>query len=257
MSFNHIITCVLGMALLMTLKNNKDQLIEHFGMLPSRKVRVETVGVDGTPANNMFTVPPSYQATLNPRQAGNAPLGAFIRYNLPDKKYRADSMGSLISEKPIITEGFDTDTDVPSLPSYSASGLVPLQSQASDEDCGTTTNELGELVAQPCVYQNYIYANAKSGNLADRDRIRGDLPITPENRGWFSVSANPDVDLTTGAMFVMGGIDNDTTKELLALKSMYSGLNQGVGSGVKYNISRAQSLGAGKSDIKVTPVGFY
>lgn len=250
MSLHQIITCVLGIALLYSITNNKDQIIEHFGMLPRREVRVEILEEkDG----KLFTVPPNYQALLNPRQAGNADVGAFIRYKPPAQAMRADSMGTLISEKPVITEGFKDDAEQSELPGF-LDGIVPIEGS-----CGpgkNTTNEFGDIVPQPCLYQNYVYANTKSRLQGDQDHIRGSIPVTPE-KGWFRPPVDPAKDLRLGALFVMGGIDNDTTKELIALKSLSTGKLQDVGSGVKYNISRAQSLGAGKADVKVTPVGFY
>lgn len=244
-----MITCVLGIALLYSIKTNKDRIIEQFGMLPQRNVRVELLEEkDG----KMYTVPPNYQALLQPRQAGDAPIGAFIRYKPPAQSLRADTMGTLISEKPIIKEGFVDEKDKGG-PVF-MDGIVPLEGSCNANK--TITNELGDVIPQPCIYQNYVYANTKSRLQGDQDHIRGAIPITPE-KGWFRPSVDPAKDLRLGAMFVMGGIDNDTTKELIALKSLSTGKLQDVGSGVKYNISRAQSLGSGKSDIKVTPVGFY
>jgi hypothetical protein len=73
------------------------------------------------------------------------------------------------------------------------------------------------------VVDRYIYSNIRSRSLVGADPIRGDLPIVPCNRGWFSPSANPARDLQAGALAVMGGLSMDTTKDLWALQTKYSG----------------------------------
>jgi len=74
------------------------------------------------------------------------------------------------------------------------------------------------------------------------DPIRGDLPITPCNTGWFQVSVNPVVDLQQGAMFVMGGMDNELTKQMAALlaNSSYNTTT----SGIQLNSAQLESINA-------------
>ncbi len=48
---------------------------------------------------------------------------------------------------------------------------------------------------QPVVYDRIMYANRRSRLLEGSDFIRGDLPIFPQNLGWFSPSVQPHIDL--------------------------------------------------------------
>lgn len=73
-------------------------------------------------------------------------------------------------------------------------------------------------VEQPIVYDRFIYANQRSRNLMDSDKIRGDLPILPNNTGWFQVAANPTVMLQNSALGIMSGF-GETARELAALKT--------------------------------------
>ena len=70
----------------------------------------------------------------------------------------------------------------------------------------TSGIEFGRLASDPetYVYDRLIYANQKRRNLNDADWIRGDLPIAPDNRGWFQTSVKPHLDLRTGAMQHIG-----------------------------------------------------
>ena len=71
-----------------------------------------------------------------------------------------------------------------------------------------------------------FYSNLKSRLASRGDYIRGDVPpICDEgagSQGWFQVSKKPNLDLNQGAMFVMGGVNNETANELYALQNTYS-----------------------------------
>jgi len=60
----------------------------------------------------------------------------------------------------------------------------------------------GKLPSDPntYVYDRLIVANQRRRNLEGADWIRGDLPIAPDNRGWFQVSNRPHLDLRQGAV---------------------------------------------------------
>jgi hypothetical protein len=76
-------------------------------------------------------------------------------------------------------------------------------------------------------YDRYIYATQKSNLAAQGDFIRGDLPIMPHPKcGWFNVSVTPHIDLQKGALNVMGGVDNASSRELAALMSLSAGDSQ-------------------------------
>ena len=121
----------------------------------------------------------------------------------------------------------------------------------------TTINSDG-TVSQPIVYNRYIYANQKSRLRAQGDPIRGDLAIAPCNNGWFNVSAHPNIDLQQGAMNVMGGVTNDTTKALSDLIYASSGgtdpfvAGVNLASGVNMSNQFSSSLGDAGRTVSVS-----
>ena len=87
----------------------------------------------------------------------------------------------------------------------------------------TTITATGEP-EQVRVLNRYLYANKKDRQLGLADPIRGDLPITPCQTGWFQVSANPVTMLNPGALAVMGGTPSDyTPANLWRLQNAASG----------------------------------
>ena len=83
------------------------------------------------------------------------------------------------------------------------SDALPVQAMGSGN--GAVLNNLGELSAQPIIYDRYVYANQRSRNYSQGDPIRGDLPIVPECNSWFRPIANPQTDLRDGAVQSMIG----------------------------------------------------
>jgi len=73
----------------------------------------------------------------------------------------------------------------------------------------------GKLPSDPntYVYDRLIVTNQRRRNLEGADWIRGDLPIAPDNRGWFQVSARPHLDLRQGAIGFQIGPDYNTIVE--------------------------------------------
>lgn len=209
--------------------------VENFSMNPPRIARVEkTIGcANGT--SSFFTIPGTQQALLNPRQAGMVDYGANIRYNFPDKAHMAPDMGS-IAPRTVIREGYGVQNQVAASPAN-----------------GQMVDALGQLSeCQPVVYDRYIYANQKSRLYGGGDPIRGDLPIVPLAKGWFSPAATPQTMLRDGAIAAMAGVDNDTSKELLALKSAIAGTSTNTGSGTRYTVQKSMYSQNAGGDIAVT-----
>lgn len=112
------------------------------------------------------------------------------------------------------------------------SDSLPVQAMGSGN--GAVLNNLGELSAQPIIYDRYVYANQRSRNYSQGDPIRGDLPIVPECNSWFRPIANPQTDLRDGAVQSMIG-SGETSNELLALRSAAAGGLLSVGAGASGN----------------------
>lgn len=108
----------------------------------------------------------------------------------------------------------------------------------------------------PIIYDRLIYANARSRLKFGSDYIRGDLPIVPvlpdsnpESLSWFRPACNPRTDLNFGALNVLGGQDNGTQHELLALMQQCSAGTLGAFSG---QAVQARTVSCDKnSDIQV------
>jgi len=231
------ITAIVGASVLVFLYQRfNNQIVENFGMLPPQTVRVERV-VEVPKTGDMYELPGTYQAMLNPREAGMVDYGANIRYKMPDQGNRADSMGTLGPvPTAIIKEG------------YQASSMMPISSasQVSAPDV------FGEASVQPIIYDRWVFANQKDRQREGADFIRGDLPITPIAKGWFSPAANPQTALRDGALMVMGGLDNETSRNLIALKSAISAGAVNTGSGIKYSVQSSPYTTAAGGDIHVT-----
>lgn len=125
--------------------------------------------------------------------------------------------------------------------------MLPVQDMSN----GQMVNALGENVAQPIIYDRFIYANQKSRLYAQGDWLRGDLPIVPLQKGWFSPSSHPQIDLRDGALMVAGGSDNSTSKELLALQNAATGGIENTGSGINYSVQKSSFLNSAQ-DLQVT-----
>jgi len=260
------------------------EIREGFGMLPTRTVLKDTVKQVGPQKGDFVSIPGTFQSSLSPiGGAGMVDYGANIRYNMPANGHlhTADYKNSF----PIVyandvapREGYcgskagcRGNGSTPSapdpisnlVPSNFASGnfnqkiddlkytevtdMLPVQNMG-----GQIINELGEEQVQPIIYDRFIYANQKSRLYALADPIRGDLPIVPSNTGWFQVNVHPQIDLQAGAMAVMGGINNSTSAQLLALQSAAAGNLVDTGSGINFAVQNSQFSSNAGSDIQVT-----
>jgi hypothetical protein len=113
----------------------------------------------------------------------------------------------------------------------------------------TTVNELGETV-QPIVYDRFVYANRNSRLRSQGDPIRGDLPVVPCAPGWFRPSVHPNIDLQTGALNVLGGVENETTRAMANLIMETSG--DSTIAGVNLSSMRNMSTGSALADVQVS-----
>ncbi len=285
------------MMFLLFKKYKQDDVVEHFGTNPPQTVSVERVVVSPQ-KGQMYSIPGTYQAMLNPRQAGMVDYGANIRYNFPDQSNLAANMGTLNyanmvgqnkenycgmnkenycgeNKESYCTNGKNCNDGGCSShmkssnakmsanmvsPNFSAGNYKQQMNQLSYTNptdqlpvrgMGMAANALGtgENV-QPIIYDRYIYANQKSFQHGLGDPIRGDLPITPLNQGWFSPASSPQTMLRSGALASMGGLDNDTSKQLMALKTAVSGGGIDTGGGVNYAVQKSAYASMGGGDIK-------
>lgn len=114
----------------------------------------------------------------------------------------------------------------------------------------TTLNNMGETTDNVIVYDRMMFANRNSTLRSQGDWIRGDLPITPCNTGWFQVSVDPSIDLNQGAINVLAGVKNETAGQMAALINDYTGETT-IG-GINMSQQELASVGASGNDIMMT-----
>jgi len=105
---------------------------------------------------------------------------------------------------------------------------------------------------QPIIYDRYIVSNRTSRLRAQADKIRGDIPIAPDQSNWFQVSVKPNIDLEAGAMNIMGGINNETANKLADLIYSSSGNAQTAIGGVNMSTQLSSRFGAAGSDLTIS-----
>ncbi len=225
-----------------------DKLIEGFLMYPQTYV-VDSLNAQGTSSlsgNNqqqlflnksnvpVFTVPGQYQSPLAPRFS-NTGYGAYITYNLPEKKNLAvdpndPMMLAKMVEKPKVRESFNyppnsSSTDYQQkYDSLTKPFSAPNQKEiVSELPVQTMAASNGSEV--PLVMDRFIVSNLKSYKYGAGDFIRGDLAITPilpqsdpYSAVMFRPSTQPSVDLNPGALSVMGGAYNENVRDVVQLK---------------------------------------
>lgn len=208
-----------------------------------------------SPDSSFYTVPGNFQSLMAPRLFGGD-YGANITYNLPSKANLAvptNPLGyanavkenfegpkcaqgggplSYAGGAPLMQSGFanGNHTDVANKLYSGPETLMATRANLPVGDM-TTMNSLGDE-EQPIIYDRYMFANRSSRLYSQGDPIRGDLPIVPENNGWFNVSVQPNIDLKQGAMNVMGGINNETSQQLSDLIYTASGNSQATIAGM-------------------------
>lgn len=261
-----------------------------FGGLPSmtwKRDRVMAGSQQAAAKGDFYSVPGTYQAILEPRFS-NTQYGSNIRYNLPSydnmaapcepltfgnmarEDYQEDYVGcgscgggcsaatcgkggapaSIRAGAPMMDGDYSAGNYGEVLDELDAGGMAyPETTDMVPVGDMTSVNALGETV-QPIVYDRYIYANRNSRLRSLGDPIRGDLPIVPCAADWFRPSVHPNIDLQQGAMNVMGGIDNGTTRGLAELINTTSGDH--TIAGVNMASMRNMTTGAGMADVSVS-----
>ena len=214
---------------------------------------------------DFYSVPGTYQAMLAPR-AASINYGADIKYNMPSIENQAVPTNPLTfsnmtkegytnegycgqaSQVPPFHSGVVTDSGYADgnynnilqnvyskVPKVSADLQINLPVRdmtninAGGDGSGDGSGD-GTDITQPVIYDRFMVANRNSRLRSLGDPIRGDIPIIPRSGELFAPSVQPNLDLQQGAMNVMGGLHNDTAKELANLiYDTSSGAQQTIG----------------------------
>lgn len=249
--------------------DKKKNIVEGLGMLPSRAVRPTQVATKN--GHHFFSVS-NMQAQLPPR-FNNSDMGANIRYNPPSESHMASRlhdplmMGQVVNENfetpvtcggraqgapfranPIMQAGFATGNfNQVTQDALDSTHQVEVTDQMPVGDM-TTVSPTGEL-EQSIVYDRMIFANRNKHRRGQGDWIRGDLPICPNNTGWFQVSANPTLDLNQGAMNVLAGPQNEVTQEMTRFMNTATG--DTTVAGMNLSTQQLASIGASNNDVSI------
>lgn len=186
----------------------KKKIVENF--LPPMAVSVDRVAApnkDFADKGLFWSVPGTFQPTVTPRSA-SVQYGSQMVNNLPNEKHLAFN-----GKSPFANNGVPTSN--------------------------------GDFM-QPVTFDRFMYANKKSRRRTGGDPIRGDLPIVPQNTGWFRPSVQPHLDLKEGALTVLGGFDNETNASLAALMKASSGNSMATFGGVAFSGSDSATTNFGE-----------
>lgn len=268
---DNIITILLAsiLGVFICAKLSESKIIESFINVP-RTVKVDTLNQRGTASlsgNNqaqlklqtppVFTVPGTYQSPLTPRFS-NTGYGAYITYNLPEKKNLAvdptdPMMLASMVEKPETKEQFKYPANSSATnyqKKYDSLTEAPVSQQEllSELPVQSMTTSTGSEV--PLVMDRFIVANLKSRLYGAADFIRGDLPIPPVlpqsdtySTTMFRPSVAPQIDLNSGAMAVMGGAFNENCRDTVQLQMQGTGGMRDTFAGDRWHVNTDTSLG--------------
>ena len=203
--------------------------------------------MDGRPRGEFFSTGPNFQANLSPRfdNSGQGPFvrEAMVRYGTPTIENLAvptkplgyaDMVGC---RKENFTEPYGAENSL-MMPNYSennynslAGGDLPVTADLLPVQNMSALNGVDKN-GQPtqCVFfERIIHSNRNNRRRSQGDPIRGDLPIAPINNGWFNTSANPIEDLQQGALNVIGGVSDTSTKMADFIKNASGGSKTTIG----------------------------
>jgi hypothetical protein len=164
--------------------------------LQHRKVRTErSCGL----GNGSFYKQANLLPTTSPRFA-TLGLGASVNYDLPDYGMQGVPANP-IDLGNMAMNNYDTNNQ------YHPINRDEEHNEMNDHMSGSLNN-IGDMTSinsdgqceNSFVVTRNIFSNKKSRTLGQADMIRGDLKFAKPRGCWFTVSADPDLDLHQGAM---------------------------------------------------------
>jgi hypothetical protein len=245
---------LLGVAVISALMFTKESgIVENWGTNPPLSVSVQKEmaisrpsaqnsaaaqalgfggAADNTYAGPMVGVPMSLQSMVAPVRAGssNIKYGQNITLNTPGDGLLGASAHALTYGASNVEKYDDPERFEPISSAAAAAGGMQFEKAQALADQGlvkaaqpSMSIKTAEGEVEVTVYDRLMYSNSRSRLYGQGDPIRGDIGcIVPIKSDWFRPSVRPNIDLRPGAMTIMGGIDNETPRELRALQSAYS-----------------------------------
>lgn len=256
--YTSILFIVIAFIAIIMLYLQKKKVSEGFaGLGVSFKVKADREFVNDQ--GYFYSIPPNLQASLSPRFSGTATYGPYLNTKMTNRTMQGVPVNPLTYQNTIkkcgSTENFETVS-----PNFSASNwqeeddsLKPRQNIVVNDLLPEMKAEAAASVAQPIVYDRYIYANQRSRLYGLGDPIRGDLPIVPYNGDWFRPSVQPNIDLRDGAMMILAGQDNSTARSTMALMRQASGNTMNTFAGAPVMATQTNiDYGASGADVIAT-----
>ena len=208
-----------------------------------------------------FVSYPSFQSSLSPRFS-NVNYGANINYRLPEHKNLASPHTPLSTHDMNFKDYNNIKENYSSCSSQcgefkNGTPLDQTYAEKEHKNGGQHNNNLPKPNLPNGIEQGLnfdrlmVVTNKKSRQQGQGCPLRGDLRCTPQVTSWFKSSYSPN-DLRTGAMQVMGGIDNSTANELAELKFKYSGGVDTISGGVDLSNHFSTQLGGDATTIVAT-----
>lgn len=258
--YTSILFIVIATVAIIMLFLQKKKVTEGFaGLGVSFKVKADREFMDDK--GYFYTIPPNLQGALSPRFSSSGSYGPYLNTKMPSRTMQGVPINPLTYQNTIkkcgSTENFETVA-----PNFSASNWQSADNKLQSRSNVIVNDLLPEMnaeaatsVAQPIVYDRYIYANQRSRLYGLGDPIRGDLPIVPYNGDWFRPSVQPNIDLRDGAMMILAGQDNATARSTMALMRQSSGNTMNTFAGAPVMATQT-NIGYGASGADVIATAF-
>lgn len=178
--------------------------------------------------NSYQTSLPKYKTEDALEQCSSAPKMSYRKKSSCDGGPPAEGVPFMAKMNGTPLYGAPVNPRVGSVGSYANGNYQQVKDQIAEFSSGPIPTDTvvegsrlmmgadGEMM-NPIVYDRYTVANRNSRLRAHGDKIRGDLPIAPNSGNWFTPNVHPNIDLEAGAINVLAGVNNDTSKQLANL----------------------------------------
>lgn len=214
------------------------QVHSHMSLPDGRKHAVSGHPQLYDPSVNMYQVPGTFQANLEPRMNGGVGVGPHIRYNPPcnknlavpeDPLSRANMVENYEGFPPKCGSGGQTQNVQP-VPDHHQVAQDALHDSYMETAADLPVHDLnmiqqsdGTEAPGVIVHNRHIYANQKSHLNALGDPIRGDLVPCPDPHAGniFQVPKNQN-HLRKGALGILAG-NNESHSHMLNHKNLATG----------------------------------
>ncbi len=182
-------------------------------------------------SNTGLQAPPQYARVIEARSDGFVPVSANIRGPVQGVSYHQPAPQAQMAAGPSAVAQ-----------ARAVENFEPIR-EGLEESAGSQLQQPQLPVAgagqepQVIIYDRIVTANKKSRLHGQGDYIRGDLPIAPSNLRYFRPSVNPNLDLNTGAMAVLGGAFNETSRSTIGMAMQDAGDSRNTFAGIAWKPS--------------------